>query len=291
MSLHVGRRAMWTMTMCVLAGALVAGGVQARVTQLAGMRMGQHAVDILDIYGRPHAIVWGLPGDEFDTGAAGAAGGEGGEMGGEMGGAAGGMAEAGGVPEEMGGEEMGGGMGPGEFPEEGAAAEGEAGVAGAGAATTGDVQRTHYPIWALPLWVTMDPGDLQWLYRCNGALVGFILNSGGFIKEIVVAAERCDFARSAMWQPHEYVKLGDSYKRVIYRYGWPDETLTYYPTISWSGGGTGELSGGSGPGNTVTWNGRVREYSRDSILRYNENNNISFTLHNMKVVRIYIWSG
>ena len=161
--------------------------------------------------------------------------------------------------------------------------EGAAG-AGAAAATAGDVQRHQYPVWALPLWVTMDPGDVQWLYRCQGSLVGFVLNSQGFIRDIVVAAENCDFARTAMWRPHEYIKLGDSYKRVLYRYGWPDETLTYYPAIA-------RTDGPGWQGNVVTWNGTVHEYSRDTILRYHENNNISFTLHNMQVVRIYIWSG
>jgi len=271
--------------MCLVAGVLVADSAQALERQLAGMRLGQHAVEVLDIYGRPHAVIWGVPGGEFEAGAAagvgeaGAAGAEG-----EMAGA--GMAEpgaAGPMPEEGApGEAV---AGPGEFPEAGAEA-GEVGAEGApaagAAAAMGDVQRNQYPIWALPLWVTMEGGEVQWLYRCQGSLVGFVLDGRGYIRDIAVAAESCDFARSAMWRPHEYVKLGDSYKRVLYRYGWPSETLTYYPSVT-------RMDGEGWEGNLVTWSGAVGEYSRDTILRYHENNNISFTLHNMKVVRIHIW--
>ena len=100
MSSQLGRRAVWTLALCVLAGVLVAGSVEAREIQLAGMRMGQHAVDVLDIYGRPHAIIWGAPGGEFDTGAAAGAGGGMGEGMGPGGGEEMAAGPGAGMPEE-----------------------------------------------------------------------------------------------------------------------------------------------------------------------------------------------
>ncbi len=280
---QVTHRARWALIACILAAGLVVGTAQAREIQLAGMRLGQHAIDVLDIYGRPHALVWGIPGDQFETGAAaaGAMGGEGMEAGAE--------AEMMGAGAPMPEEEMGAGMeaapGPGEFPEEGAA-EGEAPGAAAGApAVAGNVQRNQYPIWGLPLWVTLNSGEVQWLYRCSGSLVGFVLDGRGFIQRIVVASERCNFARSSLWRPHEYIKLGDSYKRVIYRYGWPDETLTIDILAGTAPGGGMSAQAGAG----VV--GFIQEYSRDPVLCYYENNNIDFVLHNMKVVRIQIGAG
>jgi hypothetical protein len=39
----------------------------------------------------------------------------------------------------------------------------------------------------------------------------------------------------------------------------------------------------------VTFNGVSREFTRDCVLRYSDHSNISFTLHDFKVVRIHIW--
>jgi hypothetical protein len=275
----------------LLACLLVVGTADAREVQLAGMRLGQHAVNLLDIYGQPAGIVTGQ-GEAFAGGGGGAAaGGMGMEAG--MGGMDAGMGmEAGmGMGPEMGMEPgMEAGMpeagmeGPGAFP--GAGAEGAPGGAGGGAAagaTAGGVQANPYPLWALPVWVDLESNQVQWLYRIKGVVLGFVLDRDGYIESIAVAGEECGFARSSMWQPHQYVKLGDSYKRVIYRYGWPDETITYYST------GPGEVGTGGGP-ISVTWNGMTREFTRDCILQYTEHNNINFTFHNMKCVRMHIWT-
>ncbi len=67
---------------------------------------------------------------------------------------------------------------------------------------------------------------------------------------------------------------------MIQRYGWPNETITY--TTSGVGGGAAAPS--------VSFSGISKTFSRDCILRYTENgNNIDFTLHNFRVVRIHIW--
>ncbi len=289
MQVHRGHRTAVAIMVAILSCALLAGVADAREVQLAGIRLGQHAVNLLDIYGQPMGIATG-DGEEFATGGGGAAmgAGPGAEM---MGMELGGMPMEGAPPAPMPGEmamepgmapEAAGMPGPGAFPAIEGAAMGPEAAGGAGAAA-GGVQRNPYPLWALPVWVTLQSHEIQWLYRINGVVLGFVLDRDGYIKSIAVAGENCDFARTAMWQPHQYVKLGDSYKRVIYRYGWPDETLTYYST------GPGEVSTGGGP-ISVTWNGVTREFSRDCILRYTEHNNIEFTFHNMQLVRIHIWT-
>ena len=284
MPLHRSYLACLALTVIMLVG-IGAGSAGAWEVQLAGMRLGQHAVNLLDIYGEPLGIVTG-DGEEFASGAA-AGGGAG--MGGEMG-----MDMMGGMPggdmgmmgaEPMMAEDPGMAMGPGEMEPGGDAMGGEgmdAGAAG-GATTAGGVQRNPFPLWALPVWVTIESHEMEWLYRIDGVVIGFVLDRDGYIKSIAVAGEVCNFARTSLWRPHEYLKLGDSYKLAIYRYGWPDNTMTFDNT------GPGEVGTGGGPV-TVTWNGVVREFSRDCILNYDDNNNINLTFHNMELTRIHIWT-
>ena len=175
MQVHRRHRTAVAIIVGALSLVLITGVANAREVQLAGMRLGQHAINLLDVYGQPMGIATGQ-GEEFASGAA-----------------------------------AGAGMGM-----EGAA-PGAAGAAGAGG-----VQRNPYPLWALPVWVTLEANEVQWLYQVGPVVLGFVLDRDGYIKSIAVAAENCNFARTALWQPHQYVKLGDNYKRVIYRYGWPD---------------------------------------------------------------------
>ena len=124
--------------------------------------------------------------------------------------------------------------------------------------------------------------------RCRGRVAErrrpftFVLDRDGFIRVIAVAAEKCDYARTALWAPHRYIKLGDSYKRVLYRYGWPDDQIGF----SWSSPGGASVGGGLV---SVSFNQTSRTYTRDMMLRYEEENNIAFTLHDMVVTRIHIW--
>ncbi len=255
---------------------LIASVADAREVQLAGMRLGQHAVNLLDIYGQPMGIATGY-GEEFGSGGAtGAVGTQGPAI-------EGGMAVEGTAPAEFGMPPAQTG-GPGDFPTEGmeGAEPGTAG-GGGGAVATGSVQANPYPLWALPVWVTLEIREVQWLYRVGPVVLGFVLDRDGYISSISVAGEGCNFARTSLWQPHQYVKLGDSMKQVIYRYGWPDETRTYYSE------GPGEVEVGGGP-ISVTFGGTTRQFSRDIILRYTRNNNIEFTFHNMECVRLHIWS-
>ncbi|NLO05418.1 MAG: hypothetical protein GX131_06260 [candidate division WS1 bacterium] len=276
MQVNCSHRTVVAITVSLLCGLLVAGVAEAREVQLAGMRLGQHAVNLLDIYGEPMGIATGQ-GEAFASGGAGAGIGMEG-MGMEMG-------MEGAMPMGEPGMPPAAAEGPGAFPEgEEGAMPGAEGAEGVGAAaTTGGVQQNPYPLWALPVWVDLEANQIQWLYRVGPVVLGFVLDRDGYIESIAVAGEECNFARTSMWQPHQYVKLGDNYKRVIYRYGWPDETLTYYST------GPGAVGVGGGP-ISVTFGGTVREFSRDAILRYTENNNIEFTFHNLECVRIHIWT-
>jgi len=272
--------------------ALAAGTTQAVEVQLAGIRLGQHAINLLDVYGEPEGIQTAA-GAEFagGGGAAAAAGMEGGEgmpgeepamMGGEM---AGGPAEA---------------PGAGEFPApEGEMAAGPAaGAAAAGGAAGETVQHAPYPRWVDPVWVPVEGYEVEWFYRIGGVVLGFVLDRDGYIKTIAIAAERCDFARTALWEPHGYVKLGDDYKRVIYRYGWPDTMVLGFSGYGFSGGSFGsgigvlvDPSGNlQGVPNAVAWGAIGRIPATDFIMQYDRNNNIAFTLHDMKVVRIHIWT-
>jgi len=269
--------------------ALLCAPVSAREVQLAGIRLGDHAVNLLDIYAQPDGIAVGA-GEELAAAQAPAAAGAGagpamfappgggllGPLGEMLGmGAPGAMAGppgadiAAGPPEE----------GPGAFPGEAGGAP-AAGAGGGAAVAAGGTQ--PFPIWALPIWVTLRSREVEWIYRKGPVVMGFVLDRDGFVRVIAIAAENCNYARTALWKPHRYVKLGDSFKRVIYRYGYPDETVPF----SWSTAGSASVGGGS---LTVSFGQVSRTYSRDCMLRYTENNNISFTLHNFVVTRIHIW--
>jgi len=292
---------------------LVPLSAQAREVQLAGIRLGDHAVNILDVYGMPDGIAVGegteLTAAQTAGGAAAGAPTMGqptpdimgmamGAMG--MGGGAPGMpgmmpmggAPPGGMPGGMPGGAPGGmpgGMpgeagGPGAFP--GGGAPGGPGMAGgpgaAGGGAAGGLAAEPFPIWALAVWVDLQARDVEWVYQKGPVVIGFVLDRDGFCKVIAVAAENCNYARTALWSPHRYIKLGDDFKRVIYRYGYPDETVTFTS----AGPGAAGVGGGEV---AVQFGQTTRTYSRDCLMRYTQSNNVEFTLHNMVVTRIHIW--
>ena len=272
-----------TLSLCILLAMVAVGAAQAWEVQLAGIRLGQHAVNVLDVYGEPDGIQTHGGADFAGAGAAPA-----------------GAGEMEGMGEMAAGEEpmMGGGMmaeappeeaGAGEFPA-GEGAGVEAGVTGAGGAA---LQRNPFPRWALPVWFDLEGYEVEWFYRIGPVVLGIVLDRDGYVKTIAVAARECNFARTALWVPHGYVKLGDDYKRVIYRYGWPDRMLHYYATEP------GEVSpdtlawgaGGGDPVLAFGWDAIGRAATREAMLLYDDSSNITFTIHDMKVVRIHIWSN
>ncbi len=134
----------------------------------------------------------------------------------------------------------------------------------------------------MAVWMPLGSGQVEWIYNKGPVVLGFVLDRDGYIDSIALVGEECNYARTALWRPHQYVKLGDNFKRVLYRYGYPDETITF------DSGGPGAAAPFAGQV-TVSFGGTSRVFSRDVILRYTENNNIAFTLHNMLVTRIQIW--
>jgi hypothetical protein len=153
------------------------------------------------------------------------------------------------------------------------------GAAGGGA---GGMQTEPFPVWALAVWVDLGAHEVEWVYNKGNVVLGLVLDRDGFVKVIAVAAESCNYARTALWRPHRYIKLGDDFKRIIYRYGYPDETVTF------TSSGPGEASTGGGTV-SVQFGTTTRTFSRDCLMRYTNNNNVEFTLHNMTVTRIHIW--
>ncbi|MEN6403998.1 MAG: hypothetical protein ABFD94_18795 [Armatimonadia bacterium] len=276
---------------------------EAKEVQLAGIRLGDHAITLLDVYGTPDGIAVG-EGDEIAAAQApGAAAGAPqmaapdalGALAGALGAMPGMEGMMGGMPGPAAGPGMPGmpgmeGGAAGAFP--GGAPGAEAGMGAPGGAagpggegggvTAGGLQTEPFPIWAMAVWVDLGAGDVEWVYNEGPVVLGFVLDRNGFVKVVAVAAEKCNFARTALWRPHRYIKLGDDFKRVIYRYGYPDETLAFNS----SGPGTTGVGGGD---IAVTFGPTTRTYSRDVLLRYTNNNNIEFSLHDMVVTRIHIW--
>ncbi len=279
---------------------LIVGTVAAKERQLAGVHLNDHAIALLDIYGPPDGVVTGPPGNPFPEvqEAADMPGMAGPRM---MPGAGAapprgaqrqywqtidrGMESPGSVPMGQVMEEMWAAEdeimgrtppGVGGFPGAPPGAPGAPGMPG----TAGQVQAAIVPNWALPVYIETQPGDMMWIYQRGPITLGFLLDLDGYVQDIAVAADRCNYVRTANWQPHKYVKLGDHYSRVLQRYGWADETNTY--TASGLGGGAAAPS--------VSFSGTDMTFSRDCVLRYTEGgNNIDFTLHDFRVVRIHIW--
>lgn len=276
------------LVLVVLVLTFAVGTAGAREQQLAGIRLGQHAINLLDVYGQPDGVVVG-EGPEFGVAAAQMAGPEVPLMGGpspQMLPPMAGAGMMGGVgappppaPPGMAGPAGGLPPGPGAFPAGPGAMPGMPGAPGemGGVATT-----APFPTWALAVWMPVTPGQVEWIYNKGPVVLGFVLDRDGYIDSITVVGEDCDYARTALWRPHQYVKLGDDFKRVLYRYGYPDESITFEST------GPGSASPYTGSV-SVSFAGTTRVFSRDVILRYQDNNNIAFTLHNMKVTRIQIW--
>jgi len=215
----------------------------------------------------------GMPPGQIAAGATGPMGAAGGMMGG-------------GMPGMMGGAGPGAGM----MGMPGAAGAGVAGAGAAGAAGFGPAQGvSDFPDWVMAIWFDLHEDEIEWFYMRDKCAVGFVINkNSGKIVAISVAGERCDFARTAMGRPHETVKLGDDFKRVLQRYMWPHTLETF------TGTGPSSVLTNFGEATSVQFGGTTNNFRRDSILWYHEvrglkQGNVAFTLHDMKVTRIHIW--
>jgi hypothetical protein len=143
------------------------------------------------------------------------------------------------------------------------------------------------PPWALAAWIVLDGNHVEWLYRRSTYVMGFMVDSLGFIDGIVVAGNKCPIAATQVGEPSHTIKLGDDARKVMYRYGLPDGIDTFV-----SSGGT--PSGGGGgvqlPGSaTVVFRTVTNELMRSYLYRYQDSYNVIFTVQENKVVRINIW--
>lgn len=137
------------------------------------------------------------------------------------------------------------------------------------------------PMWGVPVWSVLDKGEAQWFYRKGQMVVGFVFDTEGCARVIAVAGEG---AAALAWRPHRYVKLGDTWKRVLYHYGLPDKLQRF-------GGGPGAAEANAVPA------GAAGELPIDAdeiivgdwLFTFSEGNNIAFASHNGDVVRIHIW--
>jgi len=279
--------------------AMLAGssGAWANEVQLAGVRLGQHAMHVIQVYGQPDGVIKGAggpaatPPSQARVGAAVAS---------MRAGLAAGMAEQ--EARDIAGvsaDARGPGLGP--TPAEArdkaaleearrqlpAVREAEAAQA-TGAASGGLVgdppsaktfSRSNVPDWAAPVWVPMQRSESLWVYKVKAVVLGFVIDRDGYVVAIAVAGNKCSFARTAGWAPNRSVKLGDDYKEVISRYGYPEKTTSYDPGV-WVAS-----HGSAGP----TLGGGIANASRNLILHYGVTGNIEFLLLDMKVVRIHIW--
>ncbi|PIU64797.1 MAG: hypothetical protein COS85_11285 [Armatimonadetes bacterium CG07_land_8_20_14_0_80_59_28] len=251
--------------------------------QLCGISLGDKLLDrgvgnyifryaLVRVHGMPDGIVVGRSATAAQLppeGGAGEAGGAGGPGGGPA------------VFRELPGGPEGG-------PSLGAAPSGAgaAGVAGAGAAGA-EVSAAPAPAWATAAWVVLDGNHVEWLYRRDTYVMGFMVDRLGFVDGIVVAGSECPIARTQLADPAHHIKLGDDSRKVMYRYGFPDEIETFVS----SGGGA--PAGGEGiqiPGSaTVTFRSVTNELRRSYLFKYHDSYNVIFTIQDNKVVRINIW--
>ncbi len=300
--------------------------------QLAGIGLGTRAVDkdrfnridrygLFALHGNPTAVVTSVGGDTGGGAAGGAApggapaggaapagggrGGRGGLAGGPAGGAEGG--DAGGAPAGGGGTNV---TLP-QTPPETAALFPQAQIGGG------------LPDWALAVTVKLDNNHVEWLYKRETYAMGFVVDRLGFVDAVVVAGLSSDITRTQLEDPVHTVKLGDDFRKVQFRYGYPDQitVLASDPVASANdttgapggggaaAGGGGLAAGGGGPtrggleggdlggaaadggaaGGAAAGGGATNSAYRTYDLRYEQSYNVVFTIRNNRVVRIYIF--
>lgn len=162
-------------------------------------------------------------------------------------------------------------------------------------------QQGGLPAWALAITVELDNNHVEWLYKRDTYAMGFVVDRLGFVDAIIVAGLQSDIARTQLEDPIHTVKLGDDFRKVAFRYGYPDDIV---PLAADPGGvansATGAVGGGAGAGTaggagagaaaggvgtTAPDNGAYRTFD----MRYEQSYNVVFTIRNNRVVRIYIF--
>ncbi|MBW3635927.1 MAG: hypothetical protein KY445_05595 [Armatimonadetes bacterium] len=164
------------------------------------------------------------------------------------------------------------------------------------------------PGWALAVTVKLDNNHVQWLYNRGTYSMGFVVDRLGFVDAIIVAGIESDITRTQLEDPVHTVKLGDDLRKVLFRYGYPDDIVplasdpaatandtTGAPGAAAAGaaGAAAGPAGGEGAAgaeggitaDAAGTNGAFRTFD----LRYEQSYNVVFTIRNNRVVRVYIF--
>jgi hypothetical protein len=164
------------------------------------------------------------------------------------------------------------------------------------------------PGWALAITVKLDNNHVEWLYNRGTYSMGFVVDRLGFVDAIIVAGITSDIAETQLEDPVHTVRLGDDLRKVLFRYGYPDDLVplaadpaaTANDTTGAPGGaaaGAAPAGGEGAPGAAgaeagaaaaapaAGANGAFRTFD----LRYEQSYNVVFTIRNNRVVRIYIF--
>ena len=188
------------------------------------------------------------------------------------------------------------------------------------------------PNWALAVTVQLDDNHVEWLYQRDTYSMGFVVDRLGFVDAIIVSGTSSPISKTQLEDPVHTVQLGDDFRKVVFRYGYPDDVvpLASDPTAAArpdtgalrgtggaggggaaggagaaAGGGAADAGGGGGAGGGgLTTNSTfttpeattssqtseiVNATYRTYDLRYEQSYNVVFTIHNNRVVRMYIF--
>ncbi len=163
-------------------------------------------------------------------------------------------------------------------------------------------QQGGLPDWALAVTVQLDNNHVEWLYKRDTYSMGFVVDRLGYVDAIIVAGISSPIATTQLEDPVHTVQLGDDLRKVLFRYGYPDDivplagdpaatanSVTGAPGAGGAapaaGAGGDAAAAGAAAGATAPIHAAYRPYE----LRYEQSYNVVFPIRNNRVVRIYIF--
>ncbi len=100
--------------------------------------------------------------------------------------------------------------------------------------------------WMSAVNISIPGGHIMWLYRRDGFAMGYVIDPLGFVTAITVAGDDCPIAATQMGDPYHKVQLGDDFRKVLWRYGYPDILTLFGESGAGAGGGAGGAGDGGG---------------------------------------------
>jgi hypothetical protein len=172
-------------------------------------------------------------------------------------------------------------------------------------------QQGGTPDWALAITVQLDNNHVEWLYKRDTYAMGFVVDRLGFVDAVIVAGIQSDIARTQLEDPIHTVKLGDDLRKVLFRYGYPDDLVPLgSEALASASAGTGAIGaapaapagaaggnpdapegagGAAGAAAPAAGGGSTNSAYRTFDLRYEQSYNVVFTIRNNRVIRVYIF--